>query len=432
MSVYVKGLSITLGASFANIALSIVTGITVARLLGPEGKGELVAVFLWPALLAAVGNLGVGESITYFVASDRKNASRTMGAGYLLVGPQAVLLMIFGYLLIPVVLRQHRPEVVDAARFYLLFIPLNLLTSYSMSALQAVLELTWYNVLRVLVTVSYLGSIIMLALSDRVSVANLTWGLLLANGLTACVSIILIIAKLKPVFGGAYHQMKSIIAYGLRSHVGGIANILNVQMDQLLMSAFLSPAQLGYYSVAATVGGAGKIVSMVFRIVSFPVIASAEVHDKKKEISRYARMNLSMLLAATVLIALALPFAIPILYTASFSPSILPAELLSVATVFLGVGLVLGTGLKGMAMPGEVSKAEILAFGVTFVGLAVFLPRLGILGAALTSLVAYSTSALFLAWRLSRKGQIPLGDLFRPMSITLVWWRLRQFLGREV
>ena len=139
-------------------------------------------------------------------------------------------------------------------------------------------------------------------------------------------------------------------------------------------------------------------------------------------------MNLSILLVASAVLLIMLPFIIPLLYTSRFRSSILPAEILIVATLLLGIGMVLGAGLRGMGRPEEVSKAEALAFGVTFVGLMVLLPRLGIVGAALTSLAAYGTSVTFLAWRLDRTGKVRLADLFRPMNVTVAWLRLRQIL----
>ena len=51
--------TLSLAASVAIQGLNVLTGIVLARTLGPAGRGELAAVMLWPSILAAVGSLGV-------------------------------------------------------------------------------------------------------------------------------------------------------------------------------------------------------------------------------------------------------------------------------------------------------------------------------------------------------------------------------------
>ena len=43
------------------LAVNVLTGILLARTLGPGGRGELAALLLWPSMLVLVGSLGVGD-----------------------------------------------------------------------------------------------------------------------------------------------------------------------------------------------------------------------------------------------------------------------------------------------------------------------------------------------------------------------------------
>jgi len=51
----------------------VLTGILLARTLGPRGRGELAAAILWPTLIMTLGTLGMTEAITYHTA--RRSAS---------------------------------------------------------------------------------------------------------------------------------------------------------------------------------------------------------------------------------------------------------------------------------------------------------------------------------------------------------------------
>ena len=69
-------------------------------------------------------------------------------------------------------------------------------------------------------------------------------------------------------------------------------------------------------------------------------------------------------------------------------------RILLIASIALGTGRVLEAALKGANRPLDAGIAEGAGLAVTAVGLAVFLPILGLKGAAITSLLAYSITVL--------------------------------------
>jgi Na+-driven multidrug efflux pump len=83
---------------------------------------------------------------------------------------------------------------------------------------------------------------------------------------------------------------------------------------------------------------------------------------------------------------------------------------LFVAAVFLSLNRSLAAVLRADNRPGVVGIAELTALVMTLILLAVLTPLLGILGAALASLVAYGTATLFMcvALRVAKPGHAPL------------------------
>ena len=58
------------------IAVNTATGIITARMLQPEGRGELAALILWPVFLANAMTLGVPSSLVYNLRREPERASQ--------------------------------------------------------------------------------------------------------------------------------------------------------------------------------------------------------------------------------------------------------------------------------------------------------------------------------------------------------------------
>ena len=50
------------------VLVSLVTSVLLARFLAPEGRGLLLALAFWPALISALLNISLNESTTYHIA----------------------------------------------------------------------------------------------------------------------------------------------------------------------------------------------------------------------------------------------------------------------------------------------------------------------------------------------------------------------------
>lgn len=56
------------------IALAgFMSGVILARVLGPEGRGQFATVVLWPTVLATFGELGLGFTLAYFAGKSRES-----------------------------------------------------------------------------------------------------------------------------------------------------------------------------------------------------------------------------------------------------------------------------------------------------------------------------------------------------------------------
>ena len=71
--------ALAIATGFAIQAVLVVTGPLLARMLGPDGRGYLAALILWPLVITQLGNLGIPSALTYSIARD-SSTSRALGA----------------------------------------------------------------------------------------------------------------------------------------------------------------------------------------------------------------------------------------------------------------------------------------------------------------------------------------------------------------
>src|SRR2546427_12260714 len=74
----------TAGTNFILAALGLLTGVLVARLLGPRGRGELTAIQTWPSVIATASMLGLPDALVYFSAREPAQVGRRLGSAMLL------------------------------------------------------------------------------------------------------------------------------------------------------------------------------------------------------------------------------------------------------------------------------------------------------------------------------------------------------------
>jgi O-antigen/teichoic acid export membrane protein len=405
------------------VLLSTITGILTARFLGPVGRGEFAIVILWPSIFAIIGCLGIREALTYKQAQNTYPAAQLVGIGVMFGLIQSIVLILIGVLIIPLVTRSLRQEITFWSMVYLPFIPMNLLTLYSLGLLQGKMDFLRFNIIRLSVNAIYLILLIFLWILDSITVRNLTLCLLGANLFTTILSLKTVIEKCGFQIRFDAMIIGELLSYGLRNHFGSISNFVNQRLDQVFMAILLKPEQLGWYTVAISTAGITRIATTALSALLFPKIAIAPDLEKRHLLIQYSRMSVaSATLFALVLMLISRSF-IPLFYGTGYSNSILPAEILIIAALFMGVGLTWSAAFRGLGYPGIPAKAELLALLITVIGLYFLLPILGVIGAALTSLGASFLSTLYLYAQLRNIWGYKTYELINPFHLMKIFSR---------
>lgn len=60
------------------LGLNVLTGIIIARFLGPEGRGEQAAMIMWPRFLAYSLTLGIPAALVYYMKKKMRIRAPSM------------------------------------------------------------------------------------------------------------------------------------------------------------------------------------------------------------------------------------------------------------------------------------------------------------------------------------------------------------------
>jgi O-antigen/teichoic acid export membrane protein len=411
----IKHLSSSIAASVVILFFTAIGGVLSARYLLPIGKGELTAVILWPTLLATIGNLGLVDAVTYYSARHHDDSRQILSTALALALGASAVLVAAGYFLLPVLLSKYGTVTVQSARSFLVYIPISLAATLMMATLQGNLRLGAYNALRAMVQILTVAGMLLAVVVGRATVWGFVAATLTANILTfsAATLVVLKTGWLRWPFPSV--SARPLLRFGLQSQLGSLASVLNLRLDQMLMSTLMSAPLLGIYVVAVTVAGLATVPPATLGVIAAPRISWEQ--DPAARLHSWGRLLrfsvLLQLIFACALWTLA-PSIVQLAFGPGFGASASVSRILIVASFPLGLNTMLAIGFRAFNRPLTPSTAETVSLGTTVIGLWLLLPRYGILGAAWASLVAYSVTCGYLFSRVyTQLGITPL-ELLEP------------------
>lgn len=372
-------------------------------------------MILWPTVIMTLGNLGLAQATTYHAARAPRPGT-VLGSSLVFVALDSLALIAIGLAVVPLALSGQDPEVARTAQLFLLaFLPASLLALAMMSLLNGLHRFRWFHGLRLLQFVAILGGIGGLALAGSLGLGSAAAAYAGAHLLTAIVATGAALGAVGERPRASRQTLRGLASFGARSQLSTSMWALNERVDQLAISVFLAASSLGLYVVAVTLTSLTTLIGFSFALVALPVLARmGSGEERRRTASAIAGATVALGALVSVPLLIAAPQLVELLFGADFLGSVDVARVLLVAAMVFALNRVLEAFLQAAGRPLDSSLGEGIGLAVTAAGLAVLLPTLGILGAGITSLLAYSTSALFLVRRAARALEVPAARLLLP------------------
>ena len=386
-----------IGSRAMLIAFGLGTGIITARLLGPHDRGLFTVLLLLPQTLVTFAKMGVAQANVYYIRKRGASLATVASNSLVLCVAVGVLLLAVCYgaydWLVAPVAKGATPALVWVA---LLLVPFVLIESYFLSVLQAVEAFRAYNLQTVYKAVfGFLGIVIaLLALGGGLAAALISQVVVLAG---VNIWLLIRVRQLTPFtlrWDGALGR--GTLGFGLKSYLQTLAAHLHYRIDLYLIAFFLSPAEVAFYSIAVNMTNPILQIPDAIGTVIFPKLAGSSDESAHARTAVTCRHTLFATVIAAVVYAAVGSQLLTMLYGARYAPAIAPMLLMLPGIIMIGLYQILTRNFTSRNRQQVNIAAAVSALALNCILNVILIPRLGIVGAAISTAVSYSTAALIL------------------------------------
>ncbi|GAA1850649.1 oligosaccharide flippase family protein [Microlunatus capsulatus] len=389
----------------SNRVVVLALTLLLARLLTPEDFGLVTAALTIIAMFDAALDLGVGAAVV--AAQERGVSRRTRTALTLNIGLSALIAGV-GAALSPLV-----AALFDARDHTWLFALIFLYPLFRGAGQvnDAVLKRDLLFRRRTVVDLTRAGVRVVVSLSLALTVGG---PVSIAAGIVASelVAMVLLwsLVPIRPVRSMTRADVRELLGFGGQVTVIRVLGSFRSTFDYLVVGAAISATALGYYGMAYKLPELGiENVLWIFSAVALSAYARARLEGEEALFSAMLRATrlLSLYgLAVGVTLAVLARDAVPVLFSPTWEPAVLPMVLISLSLGLMSVGWASGDVFTALGRPGTLVLLDLPATAL-MAGLFLLAPRYGLVGVAAVHLVfnaVYCLARLVLLQRVTRVG----------------------------
>jgi O-antigen/teichoic acid export membrane protein len=394
------------------LVINTITGVIIARKLGPSGRGELTATLAIVQTAGWLASMGGRAAISFHHSQNPEHGGRLMTSWLLAALPLSIAAIVGAEILLPTLFGAQTAEAIHIARIYAPLILINVISVIFIGILLGDQRFLAYNAVRILIpAVTVLGYLVFLVAGDLTVVTAL-----IANGAGLVISTVIsaIICLTRHGFDRPSRTLlKTTIWYGVRAHGGDIAGFVSARLDLLIIPAFLSAASVGLYSVATNVSSIIASLTATIAVFALPV-AARDINRAAHTVIRAFQVTLLIGASMALFLIIVGEFAIKLVYGADFAGSAPPLRVMLPGEVLEAASVVLLAGMLAANRPFLSTAAYAPSAILTIAGLLIFLQSGGIMAAATVTTCAYTVSFIITVNLYKRVANLEWRHFLRP------------------
>ncbi len=397
-----RNVSITFATSLLSSGATAVGALVVAHELGARGAGLFTLARVVPTVVAGVLGGGITIANPYFIGG-RRHSVQAIAETNVVLGLVFGLLGLGAWILAGPLLMTSFYKHVSAWPVVILgaSVPILLMRNYLNSIQQGLQAFTEANLVLLVEDLGGMLCVIpLLWKSPAAGTVDLL--IILAPLVGATVSLVVavwdltrrgirLLPGLRPAFA------VEMLRFGIKGHLARIANTLSWRLDMMILSTLGSAEAVGYYAVATKIAETVRPLSGSLNFVLRPLFASLPAQEARTEGVRLLRSFFAVNFLAVTLLWLMSGIIIDRLFGPDFAAAIPACRILLVGLVAFGVDGVLNGFNVGTGRPEFNAYAAVVGLVITLAGDLTLITRYGLMGAAVTSAVAYTAKGLALA-----------------------------------
>lgn len=399
------------------VGLTVLTGIVIAKSLGPVGKGEYSGVQLLVSITVCAP-AGIATSITYFLTKQQRRLSELLPSlGLLLTGVclaawlcAGAWSIVRGFTMPLAIFAAVLPAAIALSWQGSLYVGLGSLRN--LNAQDLGLALATFVAVAVAVRVLHLGAV----------GALVAWALCLY--LVAAVFIVHVLHVGRGTCTNPGAMLRELVRYGGLSSFNPLLGLLNYRIDSIILFGLLGTSAFGIYTMAVNFG---ELLFMLSRPVA--TAASHDIGSREAPAAASITAKVVRVCTATVCVAaLAAFFVGPPVISAVYGPRFASAAtplriLLPGIVAFSTAGTFAAFFLFQLGRPMIVAANNVTMIALQAAACFLLVPHFGQAGAATASTATYLAGALVNTWWFCRATGVSFADVWvvRPDDIRSIY-----------
>lgn len=268
-------------AGMAQLGLILIA----ARTIGSEQTGSFAIALIFPKLMAAFLNLGLGSANVYFIASRQVQPDVAWASSRNMMAIMSLLGLGIGAAIIPITSEAIFPSIDKLSlSISLIAFPFILIVSTVASIFQALQIFREFNrTILLQPLLAFLAACILWFL-EAVSLNALLGLVTLAHviaGVAALASLMRHMQLLGST-GNSFQYARQAVRYGVKAHISNVLTFLNYRVDLFLVNAIAGPASAGLYAIAVRLAEQLWMISQAFSTVVLPRLSGLNDDEMRR------------------------------------------------------------------------------------------------------------------------------------------------------
>jgi O-antigen/teichoic acid export membrane protein len=398
-------------------AMGIVSGVILARWLGPHDRGVLALVLLIPSTVVTVVKLGMSQSNVYYINRERSSASAVASNAVVFAVWSGLAAMAAVWMLRDNLMHDMVRDVPDwALALALVRVPLLLIDNSLFGVLQATGKFGVYNwrlvfseALRLVMVIIALvffnmGLFAAVLIYTFVNFCNVAW---------------LAVSTYRQIpFGWKTDRALLVnqLSFGVRSWLQVVTAHLLLRVDIYMVSHYLGPDDTAFYALALHFTEMVLEVPQAIGLVLFPQLASLPEKEVHRLTAQTCRRTLVITAPAALALGLLGPYVITLWYGEPYAPAGGPLPYAAIGVAMMSIFVILTRDFTSRGYQAVNIVAGLLALASNIALNTVMIPAYGIVGASQATAISYTGACVILLVFFLASSRIPLTKVLIPTA----------------
>jgi len=379
-------------------AIKMIVSIAMARYLGRELNGVLAGGTVYIYFFSAIATLGLDQFIVKELHQFPENRDQILGTSFwmkVVAGFCCIPLIYLAFLVYPA---KHTPySYVFIFSFIGVVQAFTVIDAYFQSQVQS----------KYIMQVQIAGNLVsaavkLLLIFNKMPLVWFVYAYTFDFLLISIGYYFTYQRKQRSVFNWSFNfkLSKKLLHYSWPLIISGIMVALYMKIDQIMLQNMYSVKEAGAYATVANLSEAWNFIPAVIVTSLFPAILNAKRDDAARYKKRIQHLY-DLMVYISLPVAVIITFAAPLIYKL-FTPEYAYAAPTLAVHIWSGVFVFLGAASSQYLIAENFNKLTFIRTGfgaiVNILLNLVLIPHMGMMGAAIATLVAYASATFFIVF----------------------------------